>query len=229
MKHLYSKYEKPVDKNEATTDDINADTNDQDYDYDDLDDNEDEVTVPDPSEKIEGIEDDHEKPDEQVSGYPPEVQALVDDANAAREEFDQADRAYNDANREIQDLERYLSKDFGPDDTFAPLANQCFEYNDLEYTYKMCAFDYCAQKPLHGGSETRLGSWEKWSIPHTQMSYERGVQCWNGPSRSATVDLRCGAENKLVGTSEPNRCEYLFIFETPAACEPLAPIMHDEL
>ena len=226
MKHLYSKFEKPVDNNEPT-EDINTEPNDdvQDYDYDDLDDNEDEDTMKAPEEKIE---EDHDQA-EQVSGYPPEVQALVDAANAARDEFNAADRAYNDANREIQDLERYLSKDFGPDDTFAPLANQCFEYNDLEYTYKMCAFDYCAQKPLHGGSETRLGSWEKWSVPHTQMSYERGVQCWNGPSRSATVDLRCGAENKLVGTSEPNRCEYLFIFETPAACEPLAPIMHDEL
>jgi len=229
MKHLYSKFEKPVDNNEPT-EDINTEPNDdvQDYDYDDLDDNEDEDAMKAPEEKIEGIEEDHDQA-EQVSGYPPEVQALVDAANAARDEFNAADRAYNDANREIQDLERYLSKDFGPDDTFAPLANQCFEYNDLEYTYKMCAFDYCAQKPLHGGSETRLGSWEKWSVPHTQMSYERGVQCWNGPSRSATVDLRCGAENKLVGTSEPNRCEYLFIFETPAACEPLAPIMHDEL
>ena len=93
----------------------------------------------------------------------------------------------------------------------------------------MCAFDYCEQKPKHGGSGTRLGSWEKWSVAHTQMSYERGVTCWNGPARSTKVDLRCGAENILVGASEPNRCEYLFLFETPAACQPLPPIQHDEL
>ena len=93
----------------------------------------------------------------------------------------------------------------------------------------MCAFDYSAQKPLHGGSETRLGNWEKWNVPYTQMSYERGVTCWNGPPRSTKVDLRCGAENKLIGASEPNRCEYLFMFETPAACEPLPPVQHDEL
>ena len=152
MKHLYSKYDKPVD--EATTDDINTDTNGQ--DYDDLDDKNDEVTAPDPSEKIEGIEDDHEKPDEQVSddevtapdpsekiegikddhekpdeqvsddevtapdpsekiegiednhekpdeqvsGYPPEVQTLV---NAVHEEF-KAYKAY--ANWKIYNLER---------------------------------------------------------------------------------------------------------------------------
>ena len=129
----------------------------------------------------------------------------------------------------FQNLEKYLEKDFGQEDVFAALANQCFEYNDLEYTYKMCAFDYSAQKPLHGGSETRLGNWEKWNVPYTQMSYERGVTCWNGPPRSTKVDLRCGAENKLIGASEPNRCEYLFMFETPAACEPLPPVQHDEL
>jgi protein kinase C substrate 80K-H len=122
-----------------------------------------------------------------------------------------------------------LDNDFGPNEVFASMANNCFEYTDLEYTYKMCAFDFCVQKPLHGGSETRLGSWEKWSVPHTQMSYERGVQCWNGPSRSTKVDLRCGAENKLVAASEPSKCEYLFVFETPAVCEPLAPLQHDEL
>merc|ERR1712029_1225763 len=98
MKHLYSKFEKPVDNNEPT-EDINTEPHD---------DVQDEDTMKAPEEKVEGIEDDQA---EQVSGYPPEVQALVDAANAARDEFNAADRAYNDANREIQDLERYLSKD----------------------------------------------------------------------------------------------------------------------
>ena len=115
-------------------------------------------TIPDDENKTE---DQGEKPDE-PSRYTPEVQALVDAANAARNEFDTAERAYNDVNYDIQNLEKHLEKDYGVNDVFAPLANQCFEYNDLEYTYKMCAFDYTAQKPLHGGSETRLGSWEKW-------------------------------------------------------------------
>ena len=130
IKHLYSKFEKPVDNNEPT-EDINTEPNDdvQDYDYDDLDDNEDEDTMKAPEEKIEGIEEDHDQA-EQVSGYPPEVQALVDAANAARDEFNAArdefnaaNRAYNDANRKIQDLERYLSKDFGPDEKIEGIEN----------------------------------------------------------------------------------------------------------
>ena len=60
--------------------------------------------------------------------------------------------------------------------------------------------------------------------------YFIGVQCWNGPQRSTKVNLRCGAENKLVSAAEPNRCEYEFMFETPAACQPLPPTTHhDEL
>ena len=61
----------------------------------------------------------------------------------------------------FQNLQKHLDKDYGVNEVFATLANNCFEYNDLEYTYKMCAFDYTAQKPLHGGSETRLGKYLK--------------------------------------------------------------------
>jgi len=251
MKQLFSRFEN-VNKNDNADkgdqdvkDDLSVGADDpvEDYDYDNLDDEEDkhadeEEEDPDVPEsdwddndhdddldapKDKGVD---EKPNSQ---YPPEVQALVDSANVARTEYDTANNAFNDLNHDIQQLEKYLEKDFGPDDVFASIANQCFEYHDLEYIYKMCAFDYCAQKPKHGGSETRLGSWEKWSVPHAQMSYERGVQCWNGPSRSTKVDLRCGGENKLVAASEPNRCEYLFLFETPAACQPLPPNQHDEL
>ena len=83
------------------------------------------------------------------------------------------------------------------------IANQCFECSDQDYTYKLCIFDYCEQKPKQG-SGTRLGTWEKWSEPYIQMSYEKGVQCWNGTPRSTRVDLKCGAENRLIHASEPN-------------------------
>ena len=73
-----------------------------------------------------------------------------------------------------------------------------------------------------GGGETRLGNWEKWADElYTAMIYEHGVQCWNGPQRSTKVILRCGLRNSLVATSEPNRCEYQFNFETPALCRKL--------
>jgi len=249
MKHLFSTYESGNNKNDNDAEDLDSEIDEhettkdpldegaEDYDYDEFDD---EKDTPDDDLTAPSDTDDDEvdigKIDEEVaevkpdkSQYTPEVQALVDSANVARDEFNAANNAYNDLNYDIQHLEKYLEKDFGPDDVFASIANQCFEHSDLEYTYKLCAFDYCEQKPKHGGSGTRLGSWEKWSEPHIQMSYEKGVQCWNGPPRSTKVDLRCGAENRLIHSSEPNRCEYLFLFETPAACQPLPPVQHDEL
>ena len=79
-----------------------------------------------------------------------------------------------------------------------------------------------------GGSETRLGKWEKWEdeLYNVQL-YEHGVQCWNGPQRSTRVVMRCGLRNALVASTEPNRCEYKFVFETPALCK-AQDIMTDE-
>ena len=34
--------------------------------------------------------------------------------------------------------------------------------------------------------------------------------------------MTCGAANEIVAVSEPNKCEYLFKFRTPAACRVLS-------
>ena len=162
-------------------------------------------------------------------------------------------------------MEEVVGNDYGPEEEYASLSGQCFEYTDQEYTYKFCAFDYCSQRPNSqgkgienlctanflcslmiytgkivfacqfnsytysaGGSETRLGKWEKWEdeLYNVQL-YEHGVQCWNGPQRSTRVVMRCGLRNALVASTEPNRCEYKFVFETPALCK-AQDIMTDE-
>ena len=96
-----------------------------------------------------------------------------------------------DIEREVRKLEESTDKDFGPSEEFQPLSGKCFEYTDREYTYKLCPFDSASQRPKHGGSETRLGSWDSWDGPDgdrfSRMKYDKGVQCWNGPSRSALV------------------------------------------
>jgi len=170
--------------------------------------------------------------------YDPETQALVESANKARDAFDEADRRLRDIEREIRQLEESSHKDYGPDEEFQALDGQCFEYTDREYTYKLCPFDHASQRSKHGGSETRLGSWDSWDGPsddkYARQRYDRGVQCWNGPSRSAKVVLSCGMENKVTSVTEPNRCEYEVQFTTPAICkEPKKPTeendLHDEL
>lgn len=66
-----------------------------------------------------------------------------------------------------------------------------------------------------------FSTWGEWTgdpNKYSRMKYSGGQGCWNGPSRSAVINLRCGSTNELFQVSEPSRCEYLMEFKTPAAC-----------
>lgn len=154
--------------------------------------------------------------------YDEETKRLIDEGNKARQHLEEAERSYKDLERDISGLKEFLEKDFGPDDEFLSLEGQCFSYSDREYTYKLCPFDQVVQSSKQGGSETRLGTWKSWetSGDYDTMIYDRGQSCWNGPQRSAKVHLTCGLDNEVFGASEPNKCEYVLDFRTPAACRP---------
>uniref|UniRef100_A0A3Q3WLQ2 Glucosidase 2 subunit beta n=1 Tax=Mola mola TaxID=94237 RepID=A0A3Q3WLQ2_MOLML len=167
--------------------------------------------------------------------YDPQTQGLID-AQKARDEFDEAERALRDVDDQIRSIEKEISFDFGTSAEFSYLYNQCYDMN-TSYVYKLCPFSRVAQKPKYGGSETSL-TWGKWAGPedniYSVMKYEHGTGCWQGPSRTTTVKLICGKETIVTSTSEPSRCEYLMEFITPAACqEPSSPasaeLWHTEL
>ena len=65
-------------------------------------------------------------------------------------------------------------------------------------------------------------SWSNFSgtpeNPYTELKFENGTPCWNGPQRRMTVRLSCGPEEKVVSVSEPAKCEYLMIMETSVLC-----------
>lgn len=121
----------------------------------------------------------------------------------------------------IKVLEEEINSDFGPSSVFLPLKNKCFEHKDREYTYTLCLFEKAVQESI-SGMQTELGRWSGWigssENIYSRQRYDGGNQCWNGPTRSALVNIECGVEDGIISVSEPSKCEYVFEFITPAAC-----------
>ncbi|XP_031625057.1 glucosidase 2 subunit beta [Contarinia nasturtii] len=194
--------------------------------------NEEDAETFDEEETGEGEVEQIEAPSEPE--YDDETKRLIEEATKARTEFEAAQRELSDLESEKRQIEELLNKDYGFHEEFAVLNGECFEYEDREYIYKLCPFDRAVQKPKDG-SETRLGVWDRWDgkpNKYSTMVYANGAGCWNGPQRSTIVQLECGLDNRITAVSEPNRCEYLFKFETPAACVHTSHVdaaSHDEL
>ncbi|XP_069460327.1 glucosidase 2 subunit beta isoform X1 [Ambystoma mexicanum] len=208
---------------------------DEDYDDEEDDDDEDATEedhkVPHPKQPTE-----QEAGEDKMPPYDEATQALIDEAQKARDEYEEAVRSLKDMEDSIRNLEKEISFDFGPQGEFSYLYGQCYELSTNEYVYRLCPFNRVSQKPKNGGSETNLGTWGFWAGPEDDkfsvMKYEHGTGCWQGPSRSTNVKLSCGKETVVTSTTEPSRCEYLMEFFTPSACmEPqeVDPSDHDEL
>lgn len=180
-------------------------------------------------------QDEHKEAEQPEIQYDEETQAVINEANAARERFKQIEKAVHDLQTEIGKVEEKIDRDYGPEEEFAPLDGECFEYADLEYVYSLCLFGKASQRSKSGGSDISLGHWHEWIGPegnkYSVMKYDRGLTCWNGPARLTIVTLTCGKENELLSVSEPSRCEYAMEFATPALCNPnvLNSDQHDEL
>ncbi|XP_052097911.1 glucosidase 2 subunit beta-like isoform X4 [Mytilus californianus] len=191
----------------------------------------------DPSTEARGEEAQTEQKDEEsMPEYDEETKKLIEAADEARKNYDEANSKLKELDNELSSIKSYLEQDYGPNREYAILQDQCFEYTDREYTYKYCPFSKGSQRPKSGGHETSLGNWGNWAGPendkYSVQLYEKGQNCWNGPDRSVKVHLKCGLEHRLLSSSEPSRCEYAFEFETPCRCSQPAggtTQAHDEL
>ncbi|GAA5895979.1 hypothetical protein JCM6882_005578 [Rhodosporidiobolus microsporus] len=164
--------------------------------------------------------------------YPPVLAESAD-----RPELTRAKAAHStlvdqirDEERKLGDAKKGLEQDWGRDWEWKKLEGTCVEQNAGEYTYSVCFFGEAQQKSNSNGMRTSLGRFKGWSSEAEQGSeeyyhkqlYADGQRCWNGPLRSAKVDLVCGTSNALLLVVEPEKCEYLFKVSSPAVCYPEA-------
>ncbi|KAK9237573.1 glucosidase II beta subunit-like-domain-containing protein [Lipomyces kononenkoae] len=133
----------------------------------------------------------------------------------AKKERDAAERQNNELKSKRENVAKDLAADFGDDDVFRALAGECVDIESGEFTYQMCFNERITQKGKSGGP-TNLGVFDK--IEGDKMHFSNGVKCWNGPQRSAIVEMQCGEKNKILSVSEPAMCEYFFKIVTPALC-----------
>lgn len=76
-------------------------------------------------EEEEVAEEEHEKePQEPEVQYDEETQVLIDEATSARERYQEAEKAVNELQSEIRQLEEKLERDYGPDEEFASLEDR---------------------------------------------------------------------------------------------------------
>ena len=114
--------------------------------------------------------------------------------------------------------------EMGPDGELHALANQCISVDAGKYTYEACIFGKSTQRDVgQTAGGTSLGTWKGMSIDEEsgrrEMKWDGGMKCWNGPQRSATVYVSCGAETKLISADEPDTCRYVFEMESHIACD----------
>lgn len=194
-------------------DDDDEDGEGDDYEEDDNDEEAEKKKVKEETEKDSSP---------QMPEYDEATKKLIESAEHAREELNEADKTLREIEKSISDVKKVLDLDLGTENEYYTLYGKCFEFTDREYVYTLCPFDRATQRSKSGGMETSLGHWGLWdglqSDIYSKQKYDRGQNCWNGPDRSVKVHLECGIENQLKAASEPNRCEYAFIFATPARC-----------
>lgn len=140
-------------------------------------------------------------------------------------------RLSNDLATRKHKLSEFASR-YGRQSEFKHLENKCFSKDMGEYTYEYCFFGRATQIPNNGGAQISLGTFTNFNPTGDkkmeedgywlQQIYARGQKCWNGPERSAIVDLQCGVEIEVLDVFEAEKCIYSIKVATPAVCFPPA-------
>jgi hypothetical protein len=147
-----------------------------------------------------------------------EAEKVVNKLESDRKELDKK-------KREAQELiDGKESSQFGVDGELYALRNTCHNVVEGKYVYEVCLFGEAHQRDkgtTQGG--TGLGQWIGAEVEEGTgrriWKWGNGAKCWNGPQRSATAYVTCGAETKILTADEPDTCRYALTAESPVACD----------
>ena len=156
------------------------------------------------------------------------LSATVDKVSEAEQNKRDRDSALSQARNKLKNLEDKIGgrnePKYGADGELYGIRDSCYSVESGKYEYEVCIFKKASQRDKgekSGG--TNLGQWVGMSQDEETgqrvMKWDNGTKCWNGPARSATVYLTCGAETKLLTADEPSTCEYVFTMESHIACD----------
>lgn len=151
---------------------------------------------------------------------------LEEKVNVLQAAMDEAVKAYeaqltvkNSLKSESEELDKLFSHDLNgglTGDVMYGLWDKCFSKFIGEFNYNLCWMNKMEQ------SGTLMGMFTKFSKNadgDVVMHFEGGTRCWGADARSAMVTLKCAATNELVTVAEPNKCQYVAEFKTPAVCQ----------
>jgi hypothetical protein len=112
---------------------------------------------------------------------------------------------------------------FGANGELHSMKDSCYSIEAGKYVYEVCMFGKASQKEKGQGGSTSLGNWSGMEVNNETgeriFKWENGLRCWNGPNRSVTVIVKCGAEDKLISADEPQTCAYELEMESHIACD----------
>jgi protein kinase C substrate 80K-H len=138
---------------------------------------------------------------------------VLPEAAALRDKMAQLKDSVDKMKNAVREKEGLLDGvDYGPEGVWFAVRDACYKTQMHGYTWELCPLKQMKQ------DATSLGKFKQWDNNYSTMVFEGGQRCWNGPERSAEIQLECGATSELVSMEEPSKCVYKGRFLTPLLC-----------
>jgi len=130
-----------------------------------------------------------------------------------RSKLEELEGQKQELEEKLKGIDDEANLDFGVEKEYWAIKDECYKAKADQYTYEICMYDKATQDSVS------LGKWDGFHEDYSVIKFTNGDKCWNGPKRSLTLKVECGAEELLHSITEPSTCEYSAKFATPAACQ----------